>query len=192
MHLSLSLSLSLCAVNRPLASQKEKERKDAERKEREAADLKSKADAAAKEKEKAAFKPYLSLPAFKAHWSKLGPSGSFQCKLKSMPDATVLANHLKKQGFHVVFEHNQPNGDVEIGFCNVRKAPAASAGSAGSGVATAAGGGAPEEAVFMARFVASGTSFNAVMKSDDAANVPGFVKKFALAKVLKIDTSGAK
>lgn len=96
---------------------------------------------------------------------------------------TVLANHLKKQGFHVVFQHNQPNGDVEIGFCNVRKEPSADAG---------AGAGAGEEAVFMARFVASGTSFNAVMKSDDASNVPGFVKKFALAKVLKIDTSVGK
>jgi hypothetical protein len=93
-----------------------------------------------------------------------------------MPDVTALGNHLKKQGFHVVFSSASAGGDVEVGFCNVRKEPPA---------------GAKAEPVFMARFVASGTNFNAVMKSDDTACVPGYVKKFALAKVLKIDTSGA-
>ena len=110
----------------------------------------------------------LSLAAFKSNWSKQAPAGSFQCKLKVMPDATVLSNHLKKQGFHVVFSSASAGGDVEVGFCNVRKEPPA---------------GAKAEPAFMARFVASGTNFNAVMKSDDNASVPAFVKKFALAKV---------
>jgi hypothetical protein len=37
--------------------------------------------------------------------------------------------------------------------------------------------------------VVNNKSFNAVMKSTDAAAVPAFVKKFSLAKTLKIDTS---
>ena len=118
-----------------------------------------------------------------------------------MPDVTVLSNHLKKQGFHVVFQHSPPGGDVEIGFCNVRKDPSSSnsnsngnsnSNSNSSNTGTTGGSTLPQEAVFMARFVAAGTGFNAVMKSDDATNVPGFVKKFALAKVLKIDTGGGK
>lgn len=153
-----------------------KEKKEADRKAKEEADKKKKAEDEAKKKEEV-FKPVLSLQAFKTHWAKLAPSGSFQCHLKVMPDITVLSNHLKKQGFHVVFSNTaKDTGDVEVGFCNVRKDPAETPGAAA-------------EPLFMARFVASGTNFNAVMKSEDVSNVPMYVKKYALAKVLKIDTT---
>ena len=46
-----------------------------------------------------------------------------------MPDVTVLSNHLKKQGFHVVFSNTaKDTGDVEVGFCNIRKDPAETPG----------------------------------------------------------------
>jgi hypothetical protein len=41
----------------------------------------------------------------------------------------------------------------------------------------------------MARFVVSQNSFSAVMKCEVPNEVPNHVKRFALAKVLKIDTS---
>lgn len=44
---------------------------------------------------------------------------------------------------------------------------------------------------FMARFVSSQSTFSAVMKAEDSNQVTSYVKKFALAKVLKID-SGAQ
>ena len=48
-----------------------------------------------------------------------------------MPDVTVLSNHLKKQGFHVVFSNTaKDTGDVEVGFCNIRKDPAETPGTA--------------------------------------------------------------
>ena len=35
----------------------------------------------------------------------------------------MLANHLKKQGFHVCYSKDE-HGEQEIGFCNVRKVEA--------------------------------------------------------------------
>ena len=58
-----------------------KEKKEADRKAKEEADKKKKAEDEAKKKEEV-FKPVLSLQAFKTHWAKLAPSGSFQCHLK--------------------------------------------------------------------------------------------------------------
>jgi hypothetical protein len=43
----------------------------------------------------------------------------------------------------------------------------------------------------MARFLATPNSFSAVMKSESPEVVAGHVKKFALAKVLKIDTTSS-
>ena len=57
-----------------------KEKKEADRKAKEEADKKKKAEEEAKKEE--VFKPILSLSAFKSHWAKLAPSGSFQCHLK--------------------------------------------------------------------------------------------------------------
>jgi hypothetical protein len=42
----------------------------------------------------------------------------------------------------------------------------------------------------MARFVSSQSTFSAVMKAEDSNQVTSYVKKFALAKVLKIDSGG--
>lgn len=112
----------------------------------------------------------LTVSQFKTLWASLGTNGSFQCSLKSMPSPEALAEHLKRQGFHVVFSVSPNANDVEIGICNVRPMGA--------------------EAWFMARFLASNNSFSAVMKAQDASLVPTMVKKFALAKVLKIETPG--
>ena len=44
---------------------------------------------------------------------------------------------------------------------------------------------------FLARFRCTPTAFSAVMKSEDPSAVTRYVKRFALAKVLKVDTSSA-
>lgn len=79
--------------------------------------------------------------------------------------------HLKKQKFHLIFNTSSAPGEFEVGVCNTREE-----------------GNGPW---FMARFLASHASFSAVMKSEDGAIVTTYVKKFSLAKVLKIDTSAA-
>ena len=114
-----------------------------------------------------AFDAVLNVARFKAMWSSLGTAGSFQCNLKSLPVLNSLTDHLKKQGFGIVFAANPSPTDVEVGVCNVRKAKT--------------------DSWFMARFLATETSFSAVMKAEKAEEVTAYVKKFALAKVLKID-----
>ncbi len=142
-----------------------KERAREEEEERRRAEERRKAEEAAKER----ISPTLNVLQFKSLWTSLGTAGSFQCKLKSPPAMAQLTEHLRNQGFHVVFAVTPNPEDIEIGICNVRE-----------------GGAGPW---FMARFLASKLSFSAVMKSEDPNIVTQFVKKFALAKVLKIDTS---
>jgi hypothetical protein len=113
--------------------------------------------------------PVLDVPSFKAHWAHLKTAGSFHCKLKSKPELNNLIAHMKKQGFHVVFASSPSPNEIEIGICNIRE-------------------NLDGEAWFLARFLASGSGFSAVMKSEDATITSVFVKKFALAKVLRIDT----
>lgn len=42
----------------------------------------------------------------------------------------------------------------------------------------------------MARFVTAQNTFSAVMKAENTEQITSYVKKFSLAKVLKIDSSG--
>jgi hypothetical protein len=112
---------------------------------------------------------FLTTQMFKELWTSLPTSGSFQCKLKVVPDVKVFCDHLKKQGFHVAYAAVPKENDIEVGLCNIRedrKGP-----------------------WFIARLLTSGNSFSAVMKAESPDIVPGFVKKFALAKVLKISTA---
>jgi len=109
----------------------------------------------------------LTVAKFKGLWSTLGTAGSFQCNLKALPAITNLTEHLKKQGFHIVFAAKPSPNDVEVGVCNVRAQDS--------------------EPWFMARFLATATTFSAVMKAEATDQVTGYVKKFGLAKVLKID-----
>ncbi len=116
------------------------------------------------------LKPTLTSENFKEMWGTLAQAGSFQCKLKSMPDVKTFATHLTKQDFHVVFAAGPgSSGDIEIGLCNIRSSN--------------------DEQWFLARLLASNGSFSAVMKAQSPDMVPKFVKKFALAKILKIDTA---
>ncbi len=112
----------------------------------------------------------LTVAQFKSLWSTFPTNGSFQCNLKQMPTVNQLVEHLKKQGFHIVFAVSPNANNIEVGICNVR----------------AFG----QPSWFMARFLSANNSFSAVMKSDNTEIVPMLVKKFALAKVLKIDTPG--
>lgn len=110
----------------------------------------------------------LNTQKFKELWTTLPTSGSFQCKLKSLPEMKGFCDHLKKQGFHVAYAAIPKEGDIEVGLSNIRedrKGP-----------------------WFIARLLTSGNSFSAVMKAEDPEIVPTYVKKFALAKVLKITT----
>lgn len=114
----------------------------------------------------------LSVSDFKEKWAAFPTSGSFQCNLKSMPDMNAFCEHLKRQGFHVVFALTPSAQDVEIGICNIRPVD--------------------EHSWFMARFLASKNAFSAVMKSDNPQMVPALVKRFALAKILRIEGHGSK
>jgi phosphoglycolate phosphatase-like HAD superfamily hydrolase len=109
----------------------------------------------------------LSVSEYKSLWSTMPTSGSFQCNLRAMPELNAMVDHLKKQGFHVVFALNPSAHDIEIGICNIRPVG--------------------EESWFLSRFLVAQNSFSAVMKSNNAQLVPTFVKKFALAKILKLE-----
>ena len=85
------------------------------------------------------------------------------------PSLILFTEHIKKQGFHVVYATSPTSSDIELGICNIR--------SAGN------------EAWFLARFIASSSSFSTIMKAEIPEEVSAHVKKFALAKILKIDTS---
>lgn len=129
-------------------------------------------DAEKKKVEEAAnrWESVLTVAQFKSLWSTFPTNGSFQCNLKTMPTVNAIVDHLKKQGFHIVFAVSPNANNLEIGICNVRPFG--------------------QPSWFMARFLAANNSFSAVMKSDNTEIVPQLVKKFALAKVLKIDTPG--
>jgi len=118
-------------------------------------------------KQEALLESVLTVQKFKSLWSTLDTAGSFQCNLKTLPAVTNLTEHLKKQGFHVVFAAKPSPTDLELGICNVRKQES--------------------EAWFMARFLATNNSFSAVMKAQNNEQVTDYVKKFALAKILKIE-----
>ena len=90
-------------------------------------------------------------------------------KLRALPSLSLLTEHMRKQGFHVVFASAPTMNDLEIGICNIRSRP--------------------NDKWFLTRFVASPSDFSAVMKSEDSENAAKFVKQFSLAKVLKIDTT---
>lgn len=118
-------------------------------------------------KQEAMLESILTVQKFKSLWSTLDTAGSFQCNLKTLPAVTNLTEHLKKQGFHVVFAAKPSPTDIELGICNVRKHES--------------------ESWFMARFLATNNSFSAVMKAQNSEQVTDYVKKFALAKILKIE-----
>jgi phosphoglycolate phosphatase-like HAD superfamily hydrolase len=111
----------------------------------------------------------LSVTRYKALWATLTTSGSFQCNLKVMPALNTMTDHLKRQGFHVVFAASANSQNIEVGICNVRPVG--------------------EENWFTARFLVSNNGFSAVMKATSADSVPNYVKKFALAKILKIEAA---
>lgn len=113
--------------------------------------------------------PVLSVQQFKALWPALSVAGSFQCKLRSAPNMQVLTTHLRKQNFHVVFAASPTDRETEVSISNIKESP--------------------EEPWFMARFLFTSSMFSAVMKAQDADVVEGHVRRFALAKVLKIDTA---
>jgi len=140
---------------------------------REAKEASERAEREAKEKEQRELEmaPTLSARMFKQLWGNLESSGSFQCKLKADALQQAFVEHLRKQGFHVVFVSNPQIGGFEVGVCNVRE----------NG----------EGAWFLARFLSNARTFSAVMKCQDPSIVTGFVKKFALARVLRIDTTAS-
>jgi hypothetical protein len=110
----------------------------------------------------------LSGAQFRSLWSVVETAGSFQCKIKFLPSMNAFTEHMKRQGFHVVFATMPATGGLEVGISNIRN----------NG----------DDPWFMARFIALGNTFSAVMKCQDPTAVEKFVKKFALAKILKIDT----
>jgi hypothetical protein len=152
----------------------------------------------------------LTVTQFKALWSSMESKGSFQCRLREPTTMHTLVQHMRKQGFHIVFstsgasaqlstvgslneqmltakeqESLHPMVDLEVGICNIRAAQINEDESKGDNNSSAP----KEEPWFLARFIVSNNIFSAVMKCADADLVRVYVKKFALAKTLKIDTA---
>jgi len=113
--------------------------------------------------------PTLDVPSFKEKWGTLPAAGTFSCRLRALPELETLTEHMRKQGFHIVFASVPTPAEVELGICNIRKEGT--------------------EPWFLARFLSSKNTFSAVMKSESATEAPVHVKRFALAKVLKIDAT---
>ena len=109
----------------------------------------------------------VALSAFKAKWSEATAVGSFQCKLSSTCTNKALASHLADQGFQIVFEKVRTSTDYEIAICSVRTTD-------------------NSDDWFLARFHTKDNSFSAVMKGSNDKAVAEHVRKFALAKILKI------
>ena len=90
----------------------------------------------------------------------------------------------------MVYATNPTSSDIELGICNVRSVGIVSLysySSSSSSYSSSLSQG--NEAWFLARFVASSSSFSTIMKAEAPDEVSAHVKKFALAKILKIDTS---
>ena len=108
----------------------------------------------------------LNITQFKTKWKSLPTGGSFQCKLKALPSILILTEHLQQKGFHIVYSSSGKTSDIEIGISNTRTTL--------------------NDGWFMARFLASSSSFSSVMKSDNPSDIKIYVKLFELAKVIKI------
>jgi hypothetical protein len=117
------------------------------------------------------FRTTLLAKDFKTLWSKLPVAGSFQCKLRMAPNIQKLTEHLRKQGFHIVFASSSSDTETEISICNIKESA--------------------DDEWFMTRFIFTNSHFSAVMKSENSQLIESYVKRFTLARVLKIDTSAS-
>ena len=184
---------------------------DREQAEIEEIERKAKADAEALELANAKT---LNVKQFREKWNDLPPAGSFQCNVKERPIMKNLVAHMETMGFFIVFASHTGRGlesddDFELGICNMKGQDledygrTMGRGRKGRAVAVddradlAEGLGQalpanethlPEHKWFMARFRCSLSTFSAVMKTEDPSTMNKYVKKFALAKVLKVDT----
>jgi hypothetical protein len=174
------------------AKRREEEEEQVRLKEKESVEALLKATEETSALETAKTEMRLNVNSFRSLWTVLETAGSFQCKLKAAPNIGSFTDHMKRQvvlfsanylliysfpfylnslliiqGFHVIFATAPPTGGIEVGICNIRTTG--------------------DEAWFMARFIASTSTFSAVMKAQDPSIVEKYVKKFSLAKILKID-----
>lgn len=110
----------------------------------------------------------LTAAQYRQIWQQLPSSGAFQCKVKEAPTKAALTAHFRSQGFHVAFATIQNTNDIEVGICNYKDTA--------------------DEPSFLARFMFTHVSlmFSSVVKAQKPDLVAVYVKKFALAKVLKI------
>jgi hypothetical protein len=118
------------------------------------------------------FLKNLSVTQFKSLWMKTNISGSFQCRIESIPAISTFTEHLKKQSFHVVMatkheDSGYADEEIEIAICNIRISPT--------------------DTWFMAKFLISNGDFSCVIKSQNSFDVNLYVEKFCLNKILQIE-----
>ena len=159
----------------------------------------------------------ITVTQYKALWSSLETAGSFQCKLKEAPSVHKLSEHMRKQGFHVVFASSNDNvaasgtskvtpaNSLAIAVINTASAGGGAIGVDQTGITTSSSTSSrvdielgisnrrstDTEPWFLARFIIANNIFSAVMKCQQVDDVPTHVKKFLLAKTLRIDTSSS-
>ena len=117
---------------------------------------------------------YFNEKMFDSVWTSMSISGKFLCKLKESPLITVLVKHLETQGFHIASTTSFGNEGVgsgvefEVRFCNILNRP-------------------QKEGLFLCKFTVVKNTFTASMKAENLDDIAMHVKRFALAKILKVD-----
>ena len=114
----------------------------------------------------------LSVAEFKTMWKKLDIANSLQRKVEKAPTLTQLTEHFKRQNFHVVYATVNPKAkstEIEIALCNIRIDES--------------------DIWFMCKFLLLEKEFSVVMKSQNPALLPRYIKQFELAAILNVDTT---
>lgn len=121
----------------------------------------------------------LSVAEFKGMWSRLDIANTMQKKAEKMPSLTQLTEHFKKQNFHVVFANSTDNSigrekniEIEIGLCNTRQQE--------------------DEIWFLAKFLVLEKELSIVMKCQNPALLPQFIKRFELSSIVQLTESASK
>ena len=118
---------------------------------------------------------YFNEKMFESVWTSMSIAGTFNCHLKKSPILAILVKHIEKQGFHVASSSSSSSSigegsgvEFEIQFCNILNRP-------------------KKEGLFLCKFTVVKNIFTASMKAENLDDISMHVKRFSLAKILKVD-----
>ena len=119
---------------------------------------------------------YFNEKMFESVWTSMSIAGTFKCQLKKSPPLAVLVKHVEKQGFHVASSSSSSSSSIGVGsgvesevqFCNTINR-------------------SKKEGLFLCKFTVVKNTFTASMKAENLDDISMHVKRFSLAKILKVD-----